>query len=117
MNEQPINIIEEKEQQKPDLRTNLEQSSKHEEEEDKDIVSETVNDFRTAINDVALEVLSYGMLDPTKRKPFAMELKKNKICQEYVDSQLYIKFLQTNNPHIKFSIVYRYLYIKQINSL
>ncbi len=103
MNEQPINIIEEKETQEP--------------EENKDIVSETVNDFRTAINDVALEVLSYGMLDPTKRKPFAMELKKNKICQEYVDSQLYLKFLQTNNPHIKFSIVYSYLYIKQINSL
>ncbi len=104
MNEQPINIIEEKETQEPD-------------EEDEDIVSETVNDFRTAINDVALEVLSYGMLDPTKRKPFAMELKKNKICQEYVDSQLNLNFLQTNNPHIKFSIVYSYLYIKQIHSL
>ena len=62
MSEQPINIIEEKETQEP--------------EENKDIVSETVNDFRTAINDVALEVLSYGMLDPTKRKPFAIELKK-----------------------------------------
>ena len=104
MNEQPINIIEEKETQEPD-------------EEDEDIVSETVNDFRTAINDVALEVLSYGMLDPTKRKPFAMELKKNKICKDYVDNQLYLKFLQTNNPHIKFGIVYSYLYIKQINSL
>ena len=88
-----------------------------EEDEEEQIVEKTQEDFRVAIRDVASEVLSYSMIEPTKRKEFSDEIKKNKTCQEYIDEQLYLKYLQTQNQHIKFGIVFSYLYIKTLNHL
>ena len=92
---------------------------KQEEEEDDedDVVDTQVDNFRDAIKTVTMEVASYTMIDHVKRKKFADELKKNKVCNEYVVSQLYLKFLKTDNPHIKVGICYAYLYIKTLNGL
>ncbi len=86
-------------------------------DDEEDVVETQVDNFRDAIKTVSMEVASYTMIDPVKRKKFADELKKNKVCNSYVDEQLYLKFLKTDNPHIKAGIVYSYLYIKTLNGL
>ena len=57
------------------------------------------------------------MINPDKRIRFSNALKENKTMNEYVDQQLYVKFLKTNNPHVKAGIIYSYLYINELNKL
>ena len=88
-----------------------------EEKEEGMIVEKTQEDFRVAIRDVASEVLAFSMIEPTKRKEFSDVIKKNKTCQDYIDNELYLKYLKTQNKHVKFSITFAYLYIKTMNHL
>ena len=74
-------------------------------------------DYSKTIRHGIIDFSSYAMIDPAKRKTFGEALKADATINEYVDEQLYTKWLKTNNPHFKAGIVYSYLYLKELNKL
>ena len=74
-------------------------------------------DFSKVVREGVIHLSSFSMFNEDKRKRFEEDLKKDETINNYIDDQLYTKFLKTNNPHFKCAIIYSYLYMKHINSL
>lgn len=73
-------------------------------------------DFTDSIKDICYEALTLPMIQ-TKKTQFKGELKQNKTIENYLDYQLNIQLLKNCNQHVKFGVVYSYLYWKNFMSL
>ena len=83
----------------------------------KTIKKDKDTDYSKTIREGIIDLSSYTMVNPDKRKSFSESLRKDETINDYVDEQFYIKWLKTNNPHFKAGVVYSYLYIKELNKL
>jgi len=73
-------------------------------------------EFADSIKDMAYEALVIPM-SATKRPAFKDDLKKNKTIDHYLDQQLNTTLLRSCNSHIKFGVVYSYLFYKNFMQL
>lgn len=73
-------------------------------------------DFADNVKDVAYEILSAPMVQ-TKKNAFKEDLKQNKTIDHYLDHQLQTQLIKSCNHHIKFGVVYSYLFYKNFMSL
>ena len=73
-------------------------------------------DFVDSIKDIAYEVLTAPMAT-TKKPQFKQDLKENKMIDKYLNDQLNVNLLKSCNDHVKFGVVYSYLYYKNFMSL
>jgi len=74
------------------------------------------SDFVESIKDVSYEVMTLPMIHGKKQK-FKSDLKANKTINKYLDDQLNIQLLRSVNKHVRFGVVYSYLYWKNFMEL
>jgi len=73
-------------------------------------------EFADSIKDMAYEALIIPM-SATKRPAFKTDLKKNKTIDNYLDQQLNTTLIKSCNSHMKFGVVYCYLFYKNFMTL
>ncbi len=100
----------------------IEEINKIKEDENKQVSIKTIQedteiDYSKTLREGILDFSSFTMIQPEKRVNFAKDLKQSKVLNDYIDNELYTKYLKTHNPHIRASIVYSYLYMKNYNVL
>jgi len=76
----------------------------------------TEAEFGESIKDIAYEVMSFPMIS-AKRTPFKEDLRQNKVIGSYINTQINSNLLHATNQHVKFGVVYSYLYYKNFMSL